>query len=131
MSEKYTAVKNRANVLDKDVKAMGMLLDNYKNRYKQLLMDIIKDYGTNGKVKFDAKAVYGESSVNCGDVYIGRLTLNPTVDWQRPYSIAFVSEKKDGIGSVYAYNFEKMLSHDSDLLNLFEEYVLPFVQKAE
>ena len=123
--------------LERDIKTMEGLLSEYKKRYKKCLQDIIGSYGLDGKVSIDAALLYAK--MNDGTPYeyfsrgnyTGELIVLPTPDWHRPYSITFRTKETDCDGrAIYSHAFAEMTTHEIDPLELFKEFVLPYVKKV-
>lgn len=130
-------IKENIFILERDIKTMEGLLSEYRSRYRKLLQDIISSYALDGEVVCDAKAIYQKDTDDCTPPeyygrgkYRGRLIILPTPDWYRPFSITFRTEETDDDGkAVFAHAFSEMTIHDTDPLELFKEYVLPYVTK--
>lgn len=121
-----SVVKNRIRKLTMDKGSIQIAIDNYKRDYEKALKQLIKLHGLDGEFNFypDRYSAFGRMSK------AGSLVIRETNDMFAPYTIQFISTKKNSFNRPeFVYEFEK--KSVEDLEKMFIKEILPYVVKGE
>ena len=121
-------LERRVRKLTMDKSGIQIALDNYKRDYAKTLKQYMKLYGLDGEFGFNPKIsspYFGHSTARTGS-----LVLIETRDMYAPYTLQFISTKKNSYGRPeFVYEFESR--NIEYIKSLFTEDILPCVVKGE